>query len=122
MSPTWAACITIPKKKGVTITDDTTQRRPFFSFLSSSILAEAEEETNIAKEKKQQEEEATRILLDGVRHRISIQNAHPLGPWQAILTVVQNHYNGWLKVQEEAEAMLTTADVIQSGTPTVKFG
>ena len=90
----------------------TTQRRPFFSFLSSRLTTEVEEETTIAKEKKQQEE-ATRILLDGVRHRISIQNAHPLGPWQAILTVVQNHYNGWLKVQEEAEAMLTTADVIQ---------
>ena len=86
-----------------------TQQRPFFSFLSSSRLTtEVEEETTIAKEKKQQEE-ATRILLDGVRHRISIQNAHPLGPWQAILTVVQDHYNGWVKVQEEADAaMLTT--------------
>ena len=87
----------------------TTQRRPFFSFLSSSRWTEAEEETTIAKEEKQQEEVATRILLDGVRHRISIQNAHPLGPWQAILTVVQDHYNGWVKVQEEADAaMLTT--------------
>ena len=103
-----------------------TQQRPFFSFLSSSRLTtEVEEETTIAKEKKQQEE-ATRILLDGVRHRISIQNAHPLGPWQAILTVVQDHYNGWVKVQEEADAaMLTTTtkreDMMQTTTDAIQF-
>lgn len=90
-----------------------TQQRPFFSFLSSSRLTASEaEETKEAN--KQQQEEATRTLLDGVRHRISIQNAHPLGPWQAILTVVQDHYNGWVKVQEEdAEAILTATDVTQ---------
>ena len=78
-------------------------RRSFFSFLGgsnndiSSRLTEAETATKV-----KEQVEATRILLDGVYHRISIQNAHPLGPWQAILTVVQDHYNGWVEVQAEA--------------------
>lgn len=78
-------------------------QRPFFSFLlGGSRLTEAEKATT----SKQQELE--RILLDGVRHRISIQNAHPLGPWQAILTVVQDHYNDWVKVQ--AQIITTTKE------------
>ena len=84
----------------------TSQRRPFFSFLlgdksNNNLLAAETEKTTTTTKSKQQELE--RILLDGVRHRISIQNAHPLGPWQAISTVVQDHYNGWVKkVQAEA--------------------
>ena len=79
-----------------------TTNRSFFSFFGSndnhsSSTRLTEEET--AAQVKQQEE-ATRILLDGVYHRISIQHAHPLGPWQAILAAVQDHYNSWVDVQD----------------------
>lgn len=92
-------------------------QRPFFSFLggnnnsssSSSTYAEAE-----TRKKVKQQEEATRILLDGVYHRISVQHAHPLGPWHAISTVVQDHYRSWLEAQEAAqrEKEVNTANVI----------
>jgi len=79
-----------------------TTKRSFFSFFGSndnhsSSTRLTEEET--AAQVKQQEE-ATRILLDGVYHRISIQHAHPLGPWQAILAAVQDHYDSWVDVQD----------------------
>lgn len=44
--------------------------------------------------------EKERILVDGVLHRLSVQHAHPLGPWQAMLGAVKTHYNQW----EEAKA------------------
>jgi len=77
-------------------------------------LAEAETATKV----KQEQGEATRILLDGVYHRISIQHAHPLGPWQAMLTVVQDHYNTWVEVQtakmkeEDNTAKITIASTV----------
>mmetsp|Transcript_18363 Transcript_18363/g.31073 ORF Transcript_18363/g.31073 Transcript_18363/m.31073 type:complete len:452 (-) Transcript_18363:131-1486(-) len=79
-----------------------TTKRSFFSFFgsndnhsSSSRLTEEETAAQV-----KQQEEATRVLLDGVYHRISIQHAHPLGPWQAILAAVQDHYDSWVDVQD----------------------
>lgn len=87
-------------------------RRPLFSFLGcngeNNINTSKVEAENASKAKLQQEE-ATRILLDGVRHRISIQHAHPLGPWQAMLELVQGHYNRW---EAAKKVSATTVDVL----------
>lgn len=80
-------------------------QRPFFSFLGSSTNSRLVEDAAAAKLK----QEEARILLDGVYHRISTQNAHPLGPWQAILTVVQDHYNSWMGGQEGIKAKVSAA-------------
>lgn len=38
---------------------------------------------------------------DDTNHRMSLQHAHPLGPWQAILNVVRTHHDSWLLQRQQ---------------------
>lgn len=43
-------------------------------------------------------------MINNYLYRLSVQHAHPLGPWQAILGAVQSHHSRWtLKVQAQGD-------------------
>jgi hypothetical protein len=101
----------------------TITRRPFFSFLFGSgndngsasaanqSKALAADDVNAVERRKNEAAATKKVLLDGVLHRMSVQHAHPLGPWQAMLVAVQSHYDkrvfefelSKVKVKEEEE-------------------
>ena len=71
--------------------------RPFFSFLkwednNRHCEHASTQSTDLARKMEQKVQQDT-------NHRMSLQHAHPLGPWQAILKVVQKHHANWLLQQ-----------------------
>jgi SAM-dependent methyltransferase len=96
------------RRQHTLVTAARSTRRNFFSFFdgsnsNSNSIRSNDAERLAATQKAKQEEEATRVLLDGVFYRMSIQHAHPLGPWQAIRGAVEDHYDHWLvdRTQEQ---------------------
>ena len=65
------------------------QRRPFFSFLAPNDNNHSKQQTKEETDRLQREEQ---ILTDETHYRMSLQHAHPLGPWQAILAAVKSHF------------------------------
>ena len=65
------------------------QRRPFFSFLAPNDNSHSKQLSKEEIDRLQREEQ---ILTDETHYRMSLQHAHPLGPWQAILAAVKSHF------------------------------
>jgi SAM-dependent methyltransferase len=77
------------------------QRRFFFSFLTDE--KQADDEVDRLRVQRQEQ-----ILIDRTNYRMSIQHAHPLGPWQAMLAAAKSHHATWEKVEKKKMATATT--------------
>jgi SAM-dependent methyltransferase len=64
------------------------ERRFFFS----SLWDDKKDDDEVDRLKLQIEEQ---MLIDRTNYRMSIQHAHPLGPWQAMLAVAKSHHATW---------------------------
>jgi SAM-dependent methyltransferase len=82
------------------------ERRFFFSFLTGEKQADDE----VDRLKLQREEQ---MLIDRTNYRMSIQHAHPLGPWQAILAAAKNHHATWENAEKKKMATVATTSPFQ---------
>ena len=106
-------------RQSTTTTTTTSTRRSgsFLSFLIGSGSGGVELQSDNVADKAQLEQadrvqkEKEKWLHDDALYRMSVQHAHPLGPWRAMSVAVQGHHDAWVKNETQESTTTTTPPV-----------
>ena len=117
------------RKIGVPVVSAAARHRPsspirqqhgrfFVSFLahgnSSSLLSPQPQGETSNAQRRHEHNTQTLLLLENALYRMSVQHAHPLGPWRAMSVAVQSHYDVWVTNMEAAS---TNTTITTTGIP-----
>lgn len=85
------------------------QKRPFFSLLKPWWGGGAEHHSSGINNKQQAQQDHDDD--SDTQYKMSLQHAHPMGPWQAISTAVKNHYIHWEAFQTTTTTKFRVLDL-----------